>query len=96
MLEIYRRMYEHAARGLATSSDQRVAARGATCFAIRLAREVVDYVYQAAGTNSIFENNRYERRFRDFHTLTQQSQAHTENFEALGQSLLGIKPVRKL
>jgi hypothetical protein len=28
--------------------------------------------------------------------VTQQSQAHTENFEALGQSLMGIEPVRKL
>ena len=27
----------------------------------------------------------YERRFRDLHTVTQQSQAHMTNFEALGQ-----------
>jgi hypothetical protein len=44
----------------------------------------------------VFERNPYERRFRDLHTVTQQSQAHMTNFEALGQWMLGIEPVRKL
>jgi alkylation response protein AidB-like acyl-CoA dehydrogenase len=96
VLDTYACLYAHAASGNTISFSQRVATRGVTCFAIQQAREVVDFVYQAAGTNSIFEKNQYERRFRDFHTLTQQSQAHLENFEALGQSLLGIEPVRKL
>ena len=49
-----------------------------------------------AGAGAIFDKNPFERRFRDLHTVTQQSQAHAENFEALGQSLLGIEPTRKL
>ena len=61
-----------------------------TCFAIQQAREVVDFAYHAAGANAIFEQNPFERRFRDLHTVTQQSQAHLENFEALGQWVLGI------
>jgi len=56
----------------------------------------VDYAYHAAGATAIFEQNPFERRFRDLHTVTQQSQGHFANFEAFGQALLGLTPARKL
>lgn len=96
VLDGYARFYEQALRGEKLSFSQRLAARGMTCFAIQQAREVVDFAYHAAGAGAIFDKNPFERRFRDLHTVTQQSQAHTENFEALGQSLMGIEPARKL
>jgi alkylation response protein AidB-like acyl-CoA dehydrogenase len=96
VLDSYGRLYQQAAAGSTISFDQRLATRGATCFAIHEAREVGDFAYHAAGANAIFEKNTFERRFRDLHTVTQQSQAHMENFEAFGQALLGIEPVRKL
>ena len=84
-------------RGEKVSYAQRLASRGVTCFAIQQAREVVDFVYHAAGADrDLRQAIPFERRFRDLHTVTQQSQAHIENFEALGQSLLGIEPARKL
>ena len=83
-------------RGEKVSAAQRLASRGMTCFAIQQAREVVDFAYHAAGAGAIFDKSPFERRFRDLHTVTQQSQAHAENFEALGQSLMGIEPARKL
>ncbi len=96
VLDYYAQLYEQAASGKIISYAQRIAGRGVTCFAIQQAREVVDFVYHAAGATAVFECNPYERRFRDLHTVTQQSQAHNTNFEALGQWLLGIEPVRKL
>jgi alkylation response protein AidB-like acyl-CoA dehydrogenase len=96
VLDYYAKLYEHASTGQAIPYFDRVAGRGVTCFAIQQAREVVDFVYHAAGATAIFEKNPYERRFRDLHTVTQQSQAHMTNFEALGQILLGLEPVRKL
>ena len=96
VLDYYAQLYEQAAAGNMISYAQRIAGRGVTCFAIQQAREVVDFVYHAAGATAVFERNPYERRFRDLHTVTQQSQAHNTNFEALGQWLLGIEPVRKL
>jgi len=96
VLDYYARLYEQATAGKLISYFERVAGRGVTCFAIQQAREVVDFVYHAAGATAVFERNPYERRFRDLHTVTQQSQAHMTNFEALGQILLGLEPVRKL
>ncbi len=96
VLDSYTQLYQQAATGEKVSFQQRLASRGVTCFAIQQAREVVDFAYHAAGAGAIFNNNPFERRFRDLHTVTQQSQAHMENFEALGQSLMGIEPTRKL
>jgi alkylation response protein AidB-like acyl-CoA dehydrogenase len=96
VLDGYAQLYEQASRGEKISFPQRLASRGMTCLAIQHAREVVDFAYHAAGAGAIFDKNPFERRFRDLHTVTQQSQAHMENFEALGQSLMGIEPTRKL
>jgi alkylation response protein AidB-like acyl-CoA dehydrogenase len=96
VLDTYNQLYEAAARGESFSQAQRFATRGVTCFAIQQAREVVDFCYHAAGGTAIFESNPFERRFRDMHTVTQQSQAHVANFEHVGQSLMGLTPSRKL
>jgi indole-3-acetate monooxygenase len=96
ILDGYAQLYEQAERGEKISFAQRLASRGMSCLAIQHAREVVDFAYHAAGASAIFDNNPFEHRFRDLHTVTQQSQAHLENFEALGQSLMGIEPMRKL
>ena len=41
--------------GKIISYAQRIAGRGVTCFAIQQAREVVDFVYHAAGATAVFE-----------------------------------------
>src|SRR5262249_27945146 len=96
VLASYEGFYAHASRGERLTQEQRVNARGVTCYAIQMAREVVDHAYHAAGATAIFQKNPFERRFRDLHTVTQQSQGHMANFEAFGQSLLGLTPARRL
>ena len=53
--------------------------------------EVVDTLYQAAGSTAIFNENPFERRFRDIHAVAQQLQGRQEHFETVGQHLLGLK-----
>jgi hypothetical protein len=48
--------------------------------------------YHAAGSTAIFEENPFERRFRDIHTVSQQVQGRQEHFETVGQYLLGLDP----
>ncbi len=48
--------------------------------------------YHAAGSTAIFEENPFERRFRDIHTVSQQVQGRREHFETVGQYLLGLAP----
>jgi indole-3-acetate monooxygenase len=72
--------------------DQRMTVRLASTFAIHQSLQVVDTAYHAAGSTAIFEENTFERRFRDIHTVSQQLQGRQEHFETVGQYLLGLEP----
>ena len=82
--------HEAAASGRLTIDDN-TTIRLASTWAIHQAREVVDTVYHAAGATAIFENNPFERRFRDIHTVVQQYQGRQAHFESVGQVLLGLQ-----
>ena len=72
--------------------DHNTTIRLASTWAIHQARDVVDMAYHAAGATAIFENNPFERRFRDVHTVIQQYQGRQAHFETVGQVLLGLEP----
>jgi alkylation response protein AidB-like acyl-CoA dehydrogenase len=89
VIETFRKLYEAVEQGLHFNQQMRIANRIVTCYAIQQAREVMNFVYHAAGATAIFETNPFERRFRDLNTVTQQGQGQYSNFEALGQTLMG-------
>jgi alkylation response protein AidB-like acyl-CoA dehydrogenase len=95
VIETYRRLYQAVAQGLRFTPEMRIANRSVTCYAIQQAREVMNFVYHAAGATAIFESNPFERRFRDLHTVTQQGQGQFSNFENLGQTLMGRTAARQ-
>ena len=68
--------------------------RLASTFAIHQSMMVVDMAYHSAGSTAIFDENPFERRFRDIHTVSQQLQGRQEHFETVGQHLLGLEPDR--
>jgi alkylation response protein AidB-like acyl-CoA dehydrogenase len=69
---------------------QNTTIRLASTWAIHQAREVATVTYHAAGATAIFEDNPFERRFRDMHTVLQQMQGRQAHFETVGQVLLGL------
>ena len=71
--------------------DQRMTIRLASTVAIHQSLSVVDTAYHAAASTVIFEENPFERRFRDIHTVSQQLQGRQEHFETVGQYLLGLE-----
>jgi hypothetical protein len=48
-------------------------------------------LYQAAGATAIFNENSFERRFRDIHSVAQQLQGRQQHFETVGQHLMGLE-----
>jgi len=82
---------EEVARSGGLTLDQRMTIRLASTFAIHQSMSVIDTAYHAAGSNAIFEENPFERRFRDIHTVSQQLQGRQEHFETVGQYLLGLQ-----
>lgn len=95
VIETYRRLYAAVAQGLRFTPEMRIANRIVTCYAIQQARDVMNFVYHAAGATAIFESHPFERRFRDLNTVTQQGQGAYSNFETLGQVLMGKTPTRQ-
>jgi len=88
LARVYARADDVAPIGLADRALVRLACTNA----IHGALEVADLAYKAAGVDAIFPGSPYERRFRDIHTLSQQIQARTAHYEAVGQVLLGNPP----
>jgi len=71
--------------------DERMTIRLASTFAIHQSVEIVDTLYQAAGSGAIFNINPFERRFRDIHSVAQQLQGRQQHFETVGQYLMGLE-----
>jgi alkylation response protein AidB-like acyl-CoA dehydrogenase len=85
-------IWGQAARTGRLSLDHNTTIRLASTWAIHQARDAVDTIYHAAGATAIFEENPFERRFRDIHTVVQQYQGRQSHFETVGQVLLGLGP----
>ena len=72
------------------TTEHRALIRLASTWAIQNARDVVNTLYHAAGSTVIFEENPFERRLRDIHTIAQQAQGRQLHFETVGQLMLGL------
>ncbi|MSP01014.1 MAG: acyl-CoA dehydrogenase [Acetobacteraceae bacterium] len=70
--------------------EHRAQIRLASTWAIQSSREVVNTLYHAAGSFAVFEENPFERRLRDIHTVAQQSQGRQLHYETVGQLMLGL------
>jgi len=75
----------------AVTQDRRAALRLATTHAIRLAVDIVDTLYQAAGVSAIYEGNLLQRHFQDIHVISQHLQGRLSHYELVGKYSLGLK-----
>jgi len=72
------------------SMDQRATLRIATTHTIRLAIQVVDTVYNAAGATAIYEGHPLQRAFQDMHVISQHAQSRHVHYELVGRYWLGL------
>jgi alkylation response protein AidB-like acyl-CoA dehydrogenase len=96
LMQTLEQMWDIVSRGETFTLQERATLRLASVYAIHQSKDVVDAAYQMAGGSAIFENQAFERRLRDIHTVTQQVQAQLVNFEIAGQVLLGLPVTSKL
>jgi indole-3-acetate monooxygenase len=71
--------------------DERMAIRLNSTYCIHTAMEVIDILYQAAGATAIFNENPFERPWRDVHSVSQQIQGRQAHFETVGAYLMGLE-----
>jgi alkylation response protein AidB-like acyl-CoA dehydrogenase len=92
LMETLREMWSEVETHGAFTPTQAASLRLASTWAIHQARDAVTTLYQAAGATAIFDENPFERRFRDMHTACQQSQGRPVHLQSVGQILLGLEP----
>ncbi len=88
------RLYRKVEASRVLDLETRIDLRLATTYTIRRAAEVADNAFQMAGSSAIFNDNVFERRFRDMHAVTQHLQARDDHYERVGRFLLGLEPNR--
>jgi indole-3-acetate monooxygenase len=83
-------IYDYVVQHGEMTTEQKATLRLASTWAIQQAREVVNTLYHATGSVAVFEENPFERRLRDIHTVAQQAQGRQLHFETVGQLMLGL------
>ncbi len=89
LTETVREVWAAACAGTLTL-DQRAALRIATTHTIRLAVQVVDTIYSAAGATAVYEDNLIQRHFQDIHVISQHLQSRLAHYELVGRHWLGL------
>ena len=74
----------------AITLDHRANLRLAATHAIRMAAQIVDTVYNAAGATAAYEDHLLQRHFQDIHVITQHLQGRLTHYELVGRHWLGL------
>ncbi|MFF3752718.1 acyl-CoA dehydrogenase family protein [Streptomyces sp. NPDC002018] len=83
----------HADAGTQPSVEERAAVRGKAAFAIQLAKEAVDELFEASGASVIMRDVPFQRFHRDIRGLSLHALfAFNSNQEVHGRSILGLAP----
>jgi len=89
LMETVRDIWGEATAG-AVSLERRAILRVATTHGIRLAAQVIDTVYNAAGATAAYEGHLIQRHFQDIHVITQHLQSRLAHYEMVGRHWLGL------
>jgi alkylation response protein AidB-like acyl-CoA dehydrogenase len=81
-------VWRDLSRGAPITEDHRIALRIAATWTIHQSASVVDTAYHMSGATAVFNANKFERRFRDMHTIAQQIQARDTHYEDAGKAIL--------
>jgi alkylation response protein AidB-like acyl-CoA dehydrogenase len=84
-----REIWDAAAQNGTTTLAEQLQLQLAASHAVELATQVVDTIWELAGTSAIVEGSAFDRRFRDIHTLTQNRAITSHAFGSAGKLLLG-------
>jgi hypothetical protein len=89
-METVRNIWSEATSADGVSLEQRAVLRLATTHGIRLAAQIIDTVYNAAGATAAYEGNLIQRHFQDIHVITQHLQGRMSHYELVGRHWLGL------
>jgi alkylation response protein AidB-like acyl-CoA dehydrogenase len=77
------------------TEEHRAAMRLASTWTLHQSAQVVDTAYHMAGATAVFKANKFERRFRDMHAISQQIQSRDTHYEDVGKAILAGSSVSR-
>jgi alkylation response protein AidB-like acyl-CoA dehydrogenase len=89
LYETLEEVWAQALRGHMIDMPHKAKVQLATTHAIVASGQAVDLVHAAAGATAVRDEHRFQRHFRDVHTITQHGFASASRYESAGQVLLG-------
>jgi indole-3-acetate monooxygenase len=90
LMETVRDLWATVTSNGAPSLEQRATLRLAATHGIRLAAQVIDTAYNAAGATAAYEGHPLQRHFQDIHVITQHLQGRLAHYELVGRYWLGL------
>jgi alkylation response protein AidB-like acyl-CoA dehydrogenase len=90
LYEALRDVWEKALEGCVIDMPGKMKLQLAAVYAAAASAKVVDLVHAAVGTTGIRDEYRFQRHFRDVHTLTQHAYISSARYESGGQYFLGV------
>ena len=90
LYESLREVWDKALEGQLIDMPGKMKMQQAATYAVASSAKVVDLVQAIAGTTGVREEHRFQRHFRDVHTLIQHAYASASRYESAGQYLLGV------
>jgi alkylation response protein AidB-like acyl-CoA dehydrogenase len=91
LYDTFQETYAAAVQGAEITLDQKLKMQLATSHAVMCAAKAVDLVHAAAGTSSIRNEHKFQKYFRDVHTITQHAFTSASRFESVGALMLGVE-----
>ncbi len=85
-------VYDYVTQHNEMTEQQAAMIRLASTWSINQSREAVNTLFHCAGSAAVFEDQPFERRLRDIHTVSQQSQGRQLHYESVGQIMFGMPP----
>ena len=83
--------WEAAVQGAEITLEQKLKMQLAASHTVVCAAKAVELVHAAAGTSSIRNEYKFQRYFRDVHTITQHAFASASRYESVGARMLGVE-----
>ena len=90
LLEMAEECEYQRARNGQPNGPVRTRLRLAATSAMRTSGEVVDKIYELAGSDGIFDDHPIYRCFQDIHAVMQQIQARPAHYRSVGRALIGV------
>ena len=91
LFETFRESYAAAARGEPITQEHKINMQLAASHAVACAAQAVDLVHAAAGASAIRNEYKFQRWFRDVHTITQHAFCCASRYESAGALMLGAE-----